>query len=93
MVSRDSDCKVQISYVLLSLRKHTLWAQAYSRALGRVRYGKGSSEHDFQIDQRERGAHRVVGNIWCIGSCLVRYANSGNPRRLTSPSLAWWRQC
>ena len=40
-----------------------------------------------------REARRVVGNIWCIGasepsSRPVRDANLGNPRRLTSSSLA-----
>ena len=39
------------------------------------------------------GARRVVGNIWCVGAGKlslrpVRDANSGNPHRLTSPSLA-----
>jgi len=38
-------------------------------------------------------AHRVVGNIWCVGagelsSCPVRDTNSGNPGKLTSPSVA-----
>src|SRR6218665_1952058 len=43
-------------------------------------------------------ARRVVGNIWCVdagepSSRSVRDVNSGNPRRLTSSSLAQWRQC
>jgi len=46
----------------------------------------------------QMGLFRVVGNIWCVGagepsSRLAKDANWGNPRKLTSPSLARRRQC